>query len=108
MKDSLTKFLVGTVDDIPERLGKTIRIGDKEVAMFRLANGTIRAIENRCPHKGGVLTEGIVSGNFVFCPLHDWKICLENGHVQEPDKGCVKTYKTLIEEDALYLILDDN
>jgi nitrite reductase (NADH) small subunit len=108
VKDSLTKFLVGTVDDIPERLGKTIRIGDMEVAMFRLANGTIRAIENRCPHKGGVLTEGIVSGNFVFCPLHDWKICLDNGKVQEPDTGCVKTYRTIIEEETLFLILEDN
>jgi nitrite reductase (NADH) small subunit len=107
VNNSLTKFQVGAVSDIPKRLGKTIRVGETEVAMFRLSNGTIRAIENRCPHKGGVLTEGMVSGDFVFCPLHDWKICLDDGKVQDPDIGCVKTYRTIVEEDQVYLLLDD-
>ena len=59
--------------------GKQLRIGSHEIALFHLANGEFRAIENRCPHKGGVLVEGIVSGDHVFCPMHDWKISVRMG-----------------------------
>jgi nitrite reductase (NADH) small subunit len=105
---SLTKLLVGSIHDLPERLGKTVFIGEKEVAVFKLSDRYIRAVENRCPHKGGVLTEGIVSGDFVFCPMHDWKICLEDGEVQKPDTGCVKTYKTLIEGENVFLMIEES
>ncbi|ALC81272.1 MULTISPECIES: nitrite reductase small subunit NirD [Bacillus] len=105
VNESITKLYVCTLSDLPERLGKTVRVGTKEVAVFRLSNGKIRAIENRCPHKGGVLSEGIVSGKFVFCPMHDWKICVDDGKVQEPDHGCVKTYHTLVESEAVYLLI---
>jgi nitrite reductase (NADH) small subunit len=103
----VTKILISLIHELPEKLGKTVLIGDKEIAVFKLSNGRIRAIENRCPHKGGVLSEGIVSGEFVFCPMHDWKICLEDGNVQEPDTGCVKSYQTAIEEDKVYLIIEE-
>ena len=63
-------------------------------------------MENRCPHKGGVLSEGMVSGEFVFCPMHDWKICLEDGKVQDPDTGCVKTYQTQIVGEEVFLLID--
>jgi nitrite reductase (NADH) small subunit len=105
-KKSVEMVSIGSVRDLPERLGKTVFVGDKEVAVFKLLNGTIRAIENRCPHKGGVLSEGLVSGEFVFCPMHDWKICLDNGKVQEPDTGCVKTYQTRIDGDEVFLLID--
>lgn len=107
MNKSITKILVGNLNELPVRLGKTVRVGETEVAIFRLANGSIRAVENRCPHKGGVLAEGMVSGEFVFCPMHDWKICLDDGKVQAPDTGCVKTYKTIIEDGELYLIIEE-
>ena len=103
---SITKVKVGSVHAMTEQLGKTVRVGDKEIAIFKLSNGKIRAIENSCPHKGGVLTEGIVSGEFVFCPMHDWKICLEDGRVQEPDTGCVQSYQTVIEGEDIYLLID--
>jgi nitrite reductase (NADH) small subunit len=103
---SKTMIRVGTVDDMTDRLGKTVRVGELEIAVYKLSNGRIRAIENRCPHKGGVLTEGIVSGDFVFCPMHDWKICLHDGKVQEPDSGCVKSFETIIEGDEIYLLID--
>jgi nitrite reductase (NADH) small subunit len=105
VNNSLTKVLVCAAGELPERLGKTVRVEGKEVAVFRLSNGKVRAVENRCPHKGGVLTEGIVSGEHVFCPMHDWKICLEDGMVQEPDAGCVKTYQTIIEDNDIYLLV---
>lgn len=107
LNKTITKVSAGKVDELPKRLGKTVKVGEKEVAVFKLSNGMIRAIENRCPHKGGVLSEGIVSGEFVFCPMHDWKICLEDGEVQEPDTGCVRTFKTTIENDEVFLHLED-
>lgn len=61
-----SKVLVGSVHELPGHLGKTVLVGDKEIAVFKLSSGSIRAVENRCPHKGGVLAEGVVSGEFVF------------------------------------------
>ena len=106
IKKNVEVVSIGSVRDLPERLGKTVCVRDKEVAVFKLLNGKVRAIENRCPHKGGVLSEGIVSGEFVFCPMHDWKICLDNGKVQEPDAGCVKTYQTKIVGEEVFLLID--
>ncbi|NRD77867.1 nitrite reductase small subunit NirD [Bacillus sp. BRMEA1] len=99
------RIKVGALNEIPEKLGKTVKIGAHEIAIFRLANGEIRAIENRCPHKGGVLAEGMVSGEHVFCPMHDWKINLKDGKVQAPDIGCVKTYKTELQDGEVIVIL---
>ncbi|GIN79168.1 nitrite reductase small subunit NirD [Bacillus sp. GM2] len=101
---NLTKVFVSKIGDLPNQLGKTVLIEDKEIAVFKLSNGNVRAIENRCPHKGGVLAEGMVSGKFVFCPMHDWKISLEDGKVQEPDTGCVQTYETIVEGEDLYIV----
>lgn len=101
-----TKLYVGALLELPERVGKTVIIEKgKEVAVFRLSNGKVKAVENKCPHKGGVLSEGIVSGDFVFCPMHDWKICLEDGNVQKPDFGCVNKYETLVEEGEVFLLI---
>lgn len=107
MNKSISKFPLGYVHEFPERLGKTVRIGDKEVAVFKLSNGIFRAVENRCPHRGGVLSQGIVCGEFVFCPMHDWKICLHDGKVQKPDIGCVKSYQTIIEGEDVFLLIDE-
>ncbi|MDU0813728.1 nitrite reductase small subunit NirD [Bacillus siamensis] len=100
----MTKVCIGRLNELPEELGKTVYIEEKELAVFKLSDGSVRAVENRCPHKGGVLAEGIVSGEYVFCPMHDWKISLEDGKVQEPDHGCIKTYETLIEGENVYLL----
>lgn len=97
---------VAMLNELPEKLGKRVQIGTMDIALFRLTNGEVRAIENRCPHKGGVLSEGIVSGEHVFCPMHDWKISVVDGKVQEPDEGCVKTYPVEIEDDDVFVILD--
>ncbi|WP_245629933.1 nitrite reductase small subunit NirD [Domibacillus robiginosus] len=105
MEKTLEKVRIASIHELPERMGKTVRIGELELAVFKLGNGQVRAIENRCPHKGGVLAEGIVSGEHVFCPMHDWKICTADGKVQAPDTGCVSTYKTVIEDDDVFLLI---
>ncbi|EMA6344052.1 nitrite reductase small subunit NirD [Bacillus cytotoxicus] len=99
------KIKIMHAKDLPVQIGKEVRIGDKSIALFRLANGDIRAVGNRCPHKNGPLAEGIVSGEFVFCPLHDWKISLLTGEVQKPDDGCIQTYKVEVIQDDIYIYL---
>jgi nitrite reductase (NADH) small subunit len=93
------------VEEIPKFGGRSVRVGQAEVALFRLSDGRIKAVANRCPHKQGPLSEGIVSGDTVICPLHARKINLETGEVLKPDSGCVKTHPTKIEGDQVFLSL---
>ncbi|MBT2655789.1 nitrite reductase small subunit NirD [Bacillus sp. ISL-18] len=107
MEETIRRVFIGSTEDMPRKLGKTTVIGNMEIAVFRLEDGDIRAIENRCPHKGGVLAEGIVSGEFVFCPMHDWKICVTDGKVQAPDIGCVKFFPVEVIEDQVFILVDE-
>jgi nitrite reductase (NADH) small subunit len=91
------------VEEIPRLGGRTVRLGQMEIAVFRLSDGRIRAVDNRCPHKQGPLAEGIVSGDTIICPLHARKINLETGEVLKPDSGCVKTWPARVENGQVFL-----
>ncbi|TBL75653.1 nitrite reductase small subunit NirD [Paenibacillus thalictri] len=95
-------------DELPVHIGRTVRCGGLEIALFRLASGKLHAVQNRCPHKAGVLAEGIVSGEYVFCPMHDRKIDLASGEVQKPDTGCVRVYATKIENGRIYIQVQES
>lgn len=95
-----TKLLVANLSDIDVKGSRRIKVEDIEIAMFRLTDGSVLAVENRCPHKGGLLSEGMVCGSTVHCPLHDWKIDLRSGIVKEPDDGCIKTFETEIDHNS--------
>jgi nitrite reductase (NADH) small subunit len=105
MEKTLRTVYIGEVAELPQKLGKTVTIGKKEIAVFKTENGDIRAIENRCPHKGGVLAEGILSGEYVFCPMHDWKISVKDGKVQAPDVGCVQSYPVEVKDNQVYILI---
>lgn len=105
MKRGVERIKVMGVEEVARDFGKTVRIGSIEIALFRLKNGEFHAIENRCPHKGGVLVEGLISGQHVFCPMHDWKIDVTTGKVQEPDHGCVKTFEVEVKGNDVYILL---
>lgn len=105
MEKTLRSFFIGEVGELPQKLGKTVIVGNKEIAVFKTENGEIRAIENRCPHKGGVLAEGILSGEYVFCPMHDWKISVKDGKVQAPDVGCVQTYPVEVKGGQVFVLI---
>lgn len=107
MEKTIRRVLVGKTTELPQKLGKTVTIGSKEIAVFKLENGDIRAIENRCPHKGGVLAEGIVSGEYVFCPMHDWKISVKDGKVQAPDVGCVQSFPIEVKDDQVFILISE-
>lgn len=107
MENTLQRIKVATVNEVPKGIGKRVRAGNYEIALFHLADGNIRAVENRCPHKGGVLSEGIVSGNRVFCPMHDWKVDICSGKVEEAGGGCVQTFQVEVENGDVYLLFED-
>lgn len=93
-------------DSLPERIGQVFLIENEEIVLFRLTNGEVRAVENKSPHpKGGTLADGLVSGEYLFCPVYDWKISLTDGKVQAPDEGQVKVYRTEVEGDLVYITI---
>ncbi len=97
---------VARLSDLQERTGRVIKIGSLEIALFKTSAGSVRALQNKSPHpKGGTLVDGLVSGEFVFCPLYDWKISLIDGKVQAPDSGMVKVYEIETLEDKVFILL---
>ena len=94
--------------DIPVREGRPVKVGNREVAIFNLGDRFL-AVENRCPHKGGPLADGIVSGAAVVCPLHAWKMSLETGNgVNGPSAlSCVETFSTRVEGGIVLLDLSE-
>ena len=90
---------VGALGEIPVRGARTIKMGadGEEVALFRTAANKVYALVNRCPHKHGPLSQGIVHGDAVACPLHNWRISLSTGEALGEDKGCVPTIPVKID-----------
>jgi len=105
MNELKQKVFVAELNGLPLRIGREVIIDGKKIAVFRLSDDRVRAIGGVCPHKQGPLAEGIVSGDYVFCPLHDYKVSLIDGKVQEPDDGCVETYEVMIEEGNVYILM---
>ena len=98
---------ITTIDNIPAREGRAVCLGTHEIAIFNLGDRFL-ATDNRCPHKGGPLCDGIVTGASVVCPLHTWKISLESGAVERSGAGAgagmaVATYPVRVEGDVIVL-----
>lgn len=93
----------GRVDDIPLRGARIVRAAWGDIAVFRSAAGDVFALEDRCPHRHGPLSQGIVHGNSVTCPLHNWVVSLETGEVQGPDQGCARKIGVRIEGGVVLL-----
>ncbi len=107
MIKTMTRVKAASYSGLEPRIGRTIAVGGQEIALFKVTDGTVYAIENRSPHpKGGVLSEGLVSGAFVFCPVYDWKISLVDGKVQDPDEGQVKTFNVEVKGDDIFIIIE--
>ncbi len=88
---------IGALEDIPVRGARVLKTPLGCIAVFRTAEDEVFALEDRCPHKGGPLSEGIVHGRAVTCPLHNWVIGFEDGTVQGPDEGAVPTWAAKVE-----------
>jgi nitrite reductase (NADH) small subunit len=92
------------VDDIP-RLGarRVARPQGVAVAVFRTADDRVYALLDRCPHKGGPLSQGIVFGDAVACPLHNWAISLTDGNARAPDEGCTPSFACRVVDGEVFL-----
>ena len=93
------------VEDIPQLGARVVRSAHGNIAVFRNAEDEVFALLDKCPHKGGPLSQGIVFGKKVACPLHNWSISLEDGNAVAPDVGCAKPYQVKIKDGAVYLAL---
>jgi nitrite reductase (NADH) small subunit len=95
---------VCTLDDLPLLGARRLeRPQGAPVAVFRNADNEVFALLDRCPHKGGPLSQGIVSGRSVACPLHNWNISLDNGQVAAPDQGCTPAFAVKVEGKVVHL-----
>lgn len=92
------------VNDIPVLGSRVVQRADKpNVAIFRNSEDKIFALLDRCPHKGGPLSQGIVFGERVACPLHNWSIELVSGCALAPDEGCAQKFSVKVEAGQVYL-----
>ena len=96
------------LEDIPVLGARRVtRAQGLEVAVFRTATDEVFALLDRCPHKGGPLSQGIVFGKSVACPLHNWTIGLCDGQAQAPDEGCTPRFQVKLEGGSVYLDADE-
>jgi nitrite reductase (NADH) small subunit len=94
---------IGNLNEIPRLGSRVVRTATDEIAIFRAADDSVFALSNRCPHKQGPLSEGILHGHRVTCPLHNWVIELENGEAVAPDVGCARSYPVRLEGEMILL-----
>ena len=94
---------IGRLDDIPVQGARIVRTLAGDIAIFRTADDRVFALSDRCPHKGGPLSQGIVHGHAVTCPLHNWVIDLGSGEAQGADSGCVRRFRVRVEAGRVLL-----
>ena len=105
--DDVHWIRITTIDTLPLREGRPVQLGGRDIALFNLGD-RILATDNRCPHQGGPLCDGIVTGGSVVCPLHTWKIDLESGCVVRPGAqadAAVATYPTRVVDGIVMIAL---
>ena len=100
--------LICALTDIPVLGSRRVaRAQGLDVAVFRNSQDEVFALLDRCPHKGGPLSQGIVFGTHVACPLHNWSIGLCDGQASAPDEGCTPKFSVKLEDGQVYLQADE-
>ena len=93
------------LDEIAPQGSRVVASSQGKIALFRTADDQVFGLDDRCPHKGGPLSQGIVHGETVTCPLHGLKLDLKDGSAVAPDKGCAKRFAVKLESGAVWLQL---
>jgi nitrite reductase (NADH) small subunit len=91
------------LDEIPRLGSRVVKSAAGDIAVFRNAEDEIFALHDKCPHKGGPLSQGIVHGRHVTCPLHGWKLGLDSGEAMAPDVGCSKPFAVKLVDGQVLL-----
>jgi nitrite reductase (NADH) small subunit len=95
---------IGSIEDVPRRGSRLVSAPSGNIAIFRTTTDLIFALWDKCPHKGGPLSQGIVHGESVTCPLHSWVIGLKTGEVNGPDQGCAR--KVIVKIELARILID--
>ena len=99
---------LGPVDQIPVGEGRTFVVEDRQIAVFRLRDGSLRALDAVCPHRGGPLADGLVDTHVVICPLHGRTYDLATGCELTHEDAAVTAYPVHADDDGtIHLRLDD-
>lgn len=96
---------VCALEDIPPLGARVVGVGNDVIAVFRNAEDEVFALNDKCPHKGGPLSQGIVFDRRVACPLHGWTVHLDSGRAQAPDIGCAPRHEVKVDDGTVYLQL---
>jgi nitrite reductase (NADH) small subunit len=96
---------IATLEEIPPLGSRVVNTEQGNIALFRTADDAVFALHDQCPHKNGPLSQGLVHGTKVTCPLHGWNINLADGNAVAPDVGCASNYPIKVEEGMVYLAL---
>ena len=108
MNAPATWLAVCRLDDIPVLGSRRVaRERGLPVALFRTADDQVHALLDRCPHKGGPLSQGIVMGDAVACPLHNWTISFATGTARAPDEGCTPTFSCRLDGGVVHLLAEE-
>lgn len=99
----MTMIDIAALEDIPRQGARVVKTPIGCIAVFRTARDEVFALDDRCPHKGGPLSEGIVHGGQVTCPLHGMVFDLATGLAQGPDDGQVRTHAARVEGGRVLL-----
>lgn len=99
---------ITALEDIPILGARVLKTDRVNIALFRTATDEVFALKDECPHKQGPLSQGIVHGTSVTCPLHNWKIDLTSGEALGPDEGCAHTYASKIENGRVFVAIAEN
>lgn len=94
---------VVALDDIPQLGSRVVETDTMNIAVFRTSSDEVFAVKDECPHKQGPLSQGIVHGTSVTCPLHSWKIDLASGEALGADEGCTNVFSTKIENGKVFI-----
>jgi len=94
---------IGRLEQVPLRGARCVNTPAGKIAVFRTAENQVYAIENRCPHKGGPLSDGIVHGGSVTCPLHNWVFDLATGEAQGADEGQVRSFAVNVVDGRIFM-----
>lgn len=94
------------LNDVPRLGARTVCAEAGPIALFRTRDDRVFALADKCPHRGGPLSQGIVHGARVTCPLHDMVIDLETGRAVAPDEGDTRTFETRVVDGGIEILLD--
>jgi nitrite reductase (NADH) small subunit len=97
--------IVCKIEEIPRQRARVLAISDAHIAVFRTDDDRVFAVEDRCPHRGAPLSQGVLyGGDKVACLDHGWSVCLTDGNVLAPERGCVRTFAVKVDGGIVYVM----